>query len=145
MPHIDPTRMVELALGHDASHNDVSAWQHIGVCERCQEELRLTTWVITAARSVQEPDLLACPPERVWQHIAQELAEPREATPPSPAASRCGPPAVSADARHRRSPGARSRRTPLACGLLASLLIVWWRRRKRSFRPSESASDHPPV
>lgn len=146
MPHVDPTRMVELALGNDVSPDDISALRHIAVCERCREELSLMTRVVTAARSVEESDLPADPPRRVWRRITRELAGPDEAAPPPPAVPLRGLAAVPAGSRHTsRSPGSRRRRHRLACGLLTGVLIVWWRSRKRPPRPSGPAADHPPV
>ncbi|MGX1267386.1 hypothetical protein [Streptomyces phaeoluteigriseus] len=147
MPHVDPTHMAELALGNDASDNDVRALRHIAVCKRCREELTLMTRIVTAVRSVEESDLLASPPEQVWQRISQELAETDGATPPPQVMSRREiPPVARADSRHTtRSPGTRRRRTRLAYVLLTGILIVWWRSRRRSSPPSGTAADHPPV
>lgn len=118
MPHVDPPHLLELALGNGASHDDKRAHRHIAVCGRCRDELGRMTRLVTAARSVQESDLPAAPPERVWRHVAQELADPPPASAP-------------ADARRTgRSPDIRRGRARLACGLLVCALLVWWHRRE---------------
>lgn len=146
MPHVDPTHMVALALGNDASHNDVSALQHLSVCKRCREELSLVLRVVAAARSIQEADLPASPPERVWQRITRELAESDEATAqPSASSLRRLSAAPAASRPTSRSPGTRHGRTSLAYVLLTGIVILWWRSRRRSRRPSGSATDQPSV
>ncbi|MFD9024136.1 hypothetical protein ACFVY5_06395, partial [Streptomyces parvulus] len=85
MPHVDPARLVEMALGNDAGHDDVGALQHVAACGPCREELHLMTRVVLAARGVEEADLPTAPPARVWQRIAQGLSEEAaEPTTPPP-------------------------------------------------------------
>jgi hypothetical protein len=75
---------VELALGHvTASEEDAGALRHIEQCERCRDQLRTMTRVVTAARTAQLVDLPAAPPERVWQRITHDLSH----RPPAPRAS----------------------------------------------------------
>lgn len=134
MPHVDPTHLVELALGADVSDNDVGALRHIAACERCWEELNLMTRVVIAARGVEEPDLPAAPPERVWQRIMEELGEGEEPAAPRATSLRRVP---AADPhRTSRSPDTQHRRARLALGLLTGVVVVWWWGRNRSRRPS---------
>ncbi|MEU6105551.1 hypothetical protein [Streptomyces flaveolus] len=129
MPHVDPTRLVELALGNGVSPHDTSAWQHIAVCKRCRDDLSRMTRVVTAARAVEERDLSAAPPERVWRRITAELTDTTEATPPSSATPPHGLP--------RPAPVTGRRTARLTCCLFTGVLFVWWRiRRGSSLSPS---------
>jgi anti-sigma factor RsiW len=56
--------------------------RHVERCDRCRDELRMMTRVVTAARSAQLEDMPASPPELVWQRITQGLS--RESAPPRP-------------------------------------------------------------
>jgi hypothetical protein len=90
--HVDPTRLMELALGHGAVPGDASL-RHLAGCGHCREELRRTIRVVDAALGVQERDLPAAPPERVWQHIAEGIATADgTAVPPAPRSSASAPP-----------------------------------------------------
>ncbi|MCX4854207.1 hypothetical protein OG426_51985 [Streptomyces canus] len=73
MPHVEPAHLMELALGNDISSDDPGGLQHIAACDRCREDLSQITRVVAAARDVEESDLPSTPPERVWQHITQQL------------------------------------------------------------------------
>ncbi|MER5476235.1 hypothetical protein ABT026_04500 [Streptomyces sp. NPDC002734] len=86
MAHVDPTRLMDIALGHEAPADD-PVLRHLARCARCREELRRTALVVAAARGVQERDVPVAPPDRVWRRIAEGLAQP-EATP----APQVGPP-----------------------------------------------------
>jgi hypothetical protein len=131
--------MVELALGNGVPDDD-AALRHIAVCERCREELSLITRVVTAARGIEEPDLPAAPPERLWRRVARELAAADAATAPSPAMPPGRLPGTSAGPRPTgRSPAGRRRTTRSVLGLLAGFSIVWWWSRNRSGR--RPASD----
>ncbi|MFE2277400.1 hypothetical protein ACFXAE_09040 [Streptomyces sp. NPDC059454] len=130
---MDPAHMVELALGNGAPDDDAGALRHIAGCERCREELSLVTRVVTAARRVEEPDLPAAPPERVWRRIARELTGADATTAPSPATPPGGLPGTPAGPRPTgRSPAGRRRTTRPVLGLLAGFSIVWWWSRNRS-------------
>ncbi|MCX5254620.1 hypothetical protein OOK27_10565 [Streptomyces canus] len=114
MPHVEPAHLMELALGNDISSNDPGALQHIAACNRCREELRQITRVVVSARGVEESDLPAAPPERVWHHITQELS----ATEKTPA-----PPPV------KWAHGLHGRTIRCALGFLAGIAFVrWWSR-----------------
>lgn len=83
MAHVDPADLVEIALGHQVSGDDVRAFRHIAVCTRCRDELHCLARVVTAARSVEAADMPATPSERVWQQITRELSR-ADASPAEP-------------------------------------------------------------
>lgn len=131
MPHVDPARLVEMALGNDVTHDDVGALQHLAACGRCREELHLMTRVVMAARGVEEPDLPSAPPAHVWQRITQGLSESDEPAAPAPE-HLAGPPATETVAReHPRGRSPATGAAALALGLLAGVAVVRWRRRGR--------------
>ncbi|KUN13868.1 hypothetical protein AQI96_07940 [Streptomyces canus] len=121
---------MELALGNDISSNDPGALQHIAACNRCREELRQITRVVVSARGVEESDLPAAPPERVWHHITQELSATEKTPARPPVTPAHGPSAASAEPRRaRRSTAPRVRTIRYALGLLAGIAFVrWWSR-----------------
>ncbi|GGT83942.1 hypothetical protein [Streptomyces coeruleorubidus] len=83
MAHVEPAHLVELALRNTPpTDDDVEALRHVERCDRCRDELRMMTRVVTAARSAELVDLPTAPPERVWQRITQGLS--RESAPPRP-------------------------------------------------------------
>ncbi|MFJ5281107.1 hypothetical protein [Streptomyces parvulus] len=133
MPHVDPARLVELALGNDAAHDDVSALQHVAACGPCREELRLMTRVVLAARGVEEADLPTAPPARVWQRIAQGLSEEAaEPTTPPPDGGDSPPSPTPAARDHTRGRSPARDAMALALGLGAGAAVVrYWRRRNR--------------
>lgn len=130
MPHVEPARLMELALGNDIANNDVSALRHIAACKRCWEELSLMTRVVIAARDVEESDLPTAPPERVWQRITQEMSENEKTAPPPRVKSVRSPSTASAEPRRTsRSMETYGRPVPLALGLLAGIAFAcWWSR-----------------
>ncbi|WP_149550863.1 hypothetical protein [Streptomyces marokkonensis] len=134
MPHVDPTHLVELALGNGVSHHDVSALQHIAVCPRCWEELSLMTRIVNAARGVEEPDLPTAPPDRVWQRITEELTGTDAPAAPPPATPLRGHHPSWASPHAGRLPGVRCRRAGPVLGLAAGLALLWWWHRTRSGR-----------
>ncbi len=75
MAHVEPSRLVELALGHMSfGEEDLAGPRHIQGCARCRDELRLLARVVAAARGARVADLPAAPPERVWRDIVRELS-----------------------------------------------------------------------
>jgi anti-sigma factor RsiW len=81
--HVEPAHLVELALRNTPpTDDDAEAMRHVERCDRCRDELRMMTRVVTAARSAQLEDMPASPPELVWQRITQGLS--RESAPPRP-------------------------------------------------------------
>ncbi|GAA2415864.1 hypothetical protein [Streptomyces coeruleofuscus] len=89
MVHVEPAHLVELALRNTPpTDDDAEALRHVERCDRCRDELRMMTRVVTAARSAELVDLSAAPPERVWQRITQDLS--RESAPARPPPSPLG-------------------------------------------------------
>ncbi|MGW5639062.1 hypothetical protein [Streptomyces sp. NPDC003832] len=80
MTHLDPARLVELALGAEASAEDDAALRHIALCVWCRQELTRTSRVVRTAASVELSDLPTVPPDRIWERIRQELSEATEAS-----------------------------------------------------------------
>lgn len=133
MNHVGPAHLAELALGNDASNDDVSALRHIDACIRCERELNRMTRVVAAARSVEERDLPTAHPEQVWRRITQELSLAGEAAPPPVGVGRL-----------RRALPARGHRagfsgnvptrtaTRLVLGVSLTVAVIWWSRRPRA-------------
>lgn len=125
MPHVEPAHLMELALGNDISSDDPGALRHIAACDRCREELSLITRVVVSARGVEESDLPAAPPERVWQHITQELSATEKTHGLSMASAESH--------RTRRSTNPHGRTLRYALGLLAGIAFVrWWSRGRQA-------------
>ncbi|MEV3973647.1 hypothetical protein AB0K68_36910 [Streptomyces sp. NPDC050698] len=83
MAHVEPAQLVELALRNAAPTDaDAEALRHIERCDRCRDDLRMLTRVVTAARAAHLVDLPTAPPERVWQRITRDLSQ--EPDPPRP-------------------------------------------------------------
>ncbi|GAA2287208.1 hypothetical protein GCM10010234_28770 [Streptomyces hawaiiensis] len=84
MAHVEPPHLVELALGNATPTDaDAEALRHIEQCDRCADDLRALTRLVTAARTAQLADLATAPPERVWQRISEDLSPgPNTAGPP---------------------------------------------------------------
>lgn len=123
MTHVDPSHLVELALGNaPRTPADTEALDHIDRCARCRDDLRTLTRVVEAARTAELVDLPAQPPEHVWRRITRDLsAEP------------------TAPERPRRTPD-RRKRTLLALLALATA-AAHCRRRARARR---RATPHLP-
>ncbi|MFJ9700345.1 hypothetical protein [Streptomyces fradiae] len=146
VPHVEPTHLAEIALGNgNSSCDDAEALRHVAGCGHCREELRRLARVVAAARAVEERDLPAAPPERVWRGVVRGLAAqerpsatdgaapaadgsasaaapaPRPVQPPPRRAPT--PPAPPPDPG---APTARRRGALAALGLLACALVVWW-------------------
>lgn len=81
MRHPDFAELVELALAQGEDSESPLAG-HLGHCPRCRAELGELRRVVVAARSVSPDDLLAPPPDRVWEGISAQLA--RDAMPGEP-------------------------------------------------------------
>ena len=78
MPHLEPDRLVLLALGEDP--RDVSMTEHLLDCEMCRRELDDLRTVAGVGRRTQDLRELPPPPPRVWSAIAQATAgTPRRA------------------------------------------------------------------
>lgn len=132
MGHVEPSHLVELALGHTGSDEDVSALWHVASCPRCREELKLMTRVVAAARGTEASDLPAAPPERVWQRIAQELSTDADRIPhPRGRAARRSGAQRFRGVRRKRAAGTGTRDgflvLVLVGGALLVLLVRWVR------------------
>lgn len=129
MGHVEPSHLVELALGHTSSDEDVSALRHVASCTRCREELKLMTRVVAAARGAEVSDLPAAPPERVWQRIAHELSHEAD-RPPHPRGrhARGSAPERVCRVRRERAVGIATREGFLVLGLVAGVLLARWLR-----------------
>jgi hypothetical protein len=89
VPHMDPYRLIVLALSEETEDRNES--DHLTRCEGCRHEIRALRHVAGLGSQARELRKLPSPPEHVWQAI---------------------------EARQRRLPGAtragrpRPRRTP---------------------------------
>ncbi|MFG3073225.1 hypothetical protein [Streptomyces sp. NPDC048225] len=137
MGHVDPSHLMELALGHTSGEDDDGALRHVASCSRCRGELLRMTRVVTAARGAQVPDLPVSPPERVWQRIAREafrtddgLPRPREHSPHPSAEQQAG------TVRLRRATGTGTRTGLLALAAAAAVLLRRWLRARTGRAPA---------
>ncbi|MFJ8631978.1 hypothetical protein [Streptomyces sp. NPDC093568] len=80
MAHLEPARLVELALGSTTLSEDTEALRHVSTCRPCREQLRRMARVVVLARSVDAADLPIAPLGRVWQRITRELSRTTEWT-----------------------------------------------------------------
>ncbi|MER8222837.1 hypothetical protein ABTZ58_20090 [Streptomyces sp. NPDC094143] len=126
MTHVDPSHLVELALGSaPRTPADTEALDHIDRCARCRDDLLTMTRVVEAARTAELIDLPAQPPEHVWRRIARDLsAEP------------------TAPERLRRTPDHR-KYALLALPALATVAAVTAARCSRHRRLTQGASQEP--
>jgi len=74
VPHLDPDRLVDLALFDSAAEPEESA--HLDVCAGCRTEIGSLQHVATLGKETQELRDLPAPPESVWAGIAAATAEP---------------------------------------------------------------------
>ncbi|MCL7428030.1 hypothetical protein [Streptomyces sp. YS415] len=82
MTHVDHAHLLELALGNAGRSDDAVALQHLAVCVLCRQELTRVTRVVSAASDIDLSDLATPPPERLWERIQRELAEPPDRAKP---------------------------------------------------------------
>ncbi|MFG2036716.1 anti-sigma factor domain-containing protein [Dactylosporangium sp. NPDC048998] len=104
MPHLEPERLVLLALGEETL--DLRENGHLDTCERCRADVDSLRDVAGLGRQTQRLRELPPPPERVWQRIRAELATPRADT--APATERPATP------REDTAPGTERSGTPRA-------------------------------
>lgn len=78
MSHLDPDRLVILALGESTA--DASESVHLGDCAGCQTEIDELRHVAGLSAETQDLRDLPPPPDRVWQGIAAETTASRSAT-----------------------------------------------------------------
>ncbi|MFF5371464.1 hypothetical protein [Streptomyces sp. NPDC013187] len=85
MAHVEPAHLVELALRNAGPTDaDAEALRHIEQCDRCGDDLRALTRLVTAARTAHLVDLPTAPPERVWRRISGDLSPETDAPGPPP-------------------------------------------------------------
>jgi anti-sigma-K factor RskA len=75
MPHVDPDRLAQLALG-EPSDGEPDGVVHVDACPDCRADLdSLVDMVARLGESTIRPADVTPPPERIWRAIAAELAE----------------------------------------------------------------------
>ncbi|OWA11855.1 hypothetical protein B9W62_07280 [Streptomyces sp. CS113] len=129
MGHVEPSHLVELALGHVSGAEDADALRHVASCPRCRGELAETTRVVAAARGARAGDLPAAPPERVWQRVTQEVFRRADRL-PHPGEHPAGRPAPEGKrgVRSLRTVGSGAREGFFALALATGVLLVRWLR-----------------
>ncbi|MER7282559.1 anti-sigma factor [Dactylosporangium sp. NPDC000244] len=115
MPHLEPERLVLLALGEEALEQHETG--HLNACEQCRAEMDSLRNVAGLGRQASRLRALPPPPEHVWQRIRAELAASgRDQPPPAvslhtdPPPARPDPP-TAPDQEKVREPGGTSART----------------------------------
>lgn len=73
MQHLDPDRLVLLALSESSAEQDESV--HLAGCAGCQGEFDAIKYVADVGAETQSLRDLPPPPERVWAGIAADVAE----------------------------------------------------------------------
>ncbi|GGU83868.1 hypothetical protein GCM10010275_18940 [Streptomyces litmocidini] len=146
--HLGAHELVDLVL---APEGPLPPWarEHLDRCPHCRRELDELREVVRAARAVATEDVLAPPPDRVWQAIAAELglgaeerrgpserhpADPRKKSRdggPRPVDTACErPPGTGLPPRRRRAwPSRRTGLLAAAClavGAVAGSATTWW-------------------
>ncbi|AGL19143.1 anti-sigma factor [Actinoplanes sp. N902-109] len=125
MPHLDPDRLVLIALGEQDP--SVTESEHLRHCTVCGADLDATRATVSAGRETQHLHELTAPPEDLWARIAGSAF----ATIPSPNGHAPVAPARS------RSAGRRGRRLVLAAAAVVVLAaaagvgILWSGRHPR--------------
>jgi len=115
VPHVDPDRLMLLALGEGSP--DPADAAHLDHCSTCRDELDAVRHVTEIARDGETLRQLPAPPAALWDRIAAEAfagSDAPGAPAPAPGAPAPGP----ADDRHRW----RGRWRPLL--LAAAALVV---------------------
>ncbi|MGX1225969.1 hypothetical protein RKD42_007228 [Streptomyces ambofaciens] len=133
MGHVDPSHLVELALGHASGDADVGALRHVASCPRCRGELARLTRVVSASRGARVSDLPVAPPERVWQRIVHEVFKEGD-----------GPP-LPRERPTRRSVGGRglggARGALLTLAPAAVFVLVRWLRTRAGRGPARPSCE----
>jgi hypothetical protein len=117
--HMDPDRLVILALGESSEDSDESA--HLAGCEHCRTEIDAIRHIADVSAETQGLTALPPPPDRVWQNIAAEVARSRPETPVT-AAPATTPPVVR-DLTVARSRRRVPRRLPLLLTAAAAAIL----------------------
>ncbi|QSB14123.1 anti-sigma factor [Natronosporangium hydrolyticum] len=113
MPHLDPDRLVLIAIGDGVSDGGETA--HLDGCPQCRAELGDLREVAGHAADARQLRELPAPPERVWQGI---LAQVTEAPTVAATESRTGPSTEAPDRPPPHRASVRSRRWPESARLL---------------------------
>jgi hypothetical protein len=74
VPHLDPDRLVLLALSEDVADDTESV--HLATCAGCRSEIDELKQVAELGAETQDVRTLPPPPERVWAGIAAAVAPP---------------------------------------------------------------------
>ncbi|GAA2513841.1 anti-sigma factor [Winogradskya humida] len=74
MEHLDPDRLVLLALSEDRGEPGES--MHLAVCAGCRSDLESLHHVATLAAEGKSLGEQPAPPDRVWQAIEAQIAQP---------------------------------------------------------------------
>ncbi|WP_433216054.1 anti-sigma factor domain-containing protein [Dactylosporangium sp. CS-047395] len=90
MPHLEPERLVLLALGEETL--DQHETGHLDVCEQCRGEMDSLRIVAGLGRQTSRLRDLPPPPEHVWHRIRAELAASDRALPPPAVTLHTDPP-----------------------------------------------------
>ncbi len=104
MQHLDPDRLVILALGEDAV--DAAESDHLAGCTDCRTEIDAMRHVAELSAETQDLRDLPPPPDRLWQNIAAAVSVPRPGPAAAPLAAVPTPPPV------RRPDGTERRGRP---------------------------------
>ncbi|MGW1139709.1 hypothetical protein [Streptomyces zhihengii] len=76
VPHLTHDLLADLVLGNAAAGGADEALRHLARCGDCRGRLARLDRVVAAAHGIEEPDLPAAPPERVWREILRKLTPP---------------------------------------------------------------------
>ncbi|MFD0582079.1 hypothetical protein [Dactylosporangium darangshiense] len=78
MPHLEPERLVLLALGEEAL--DQHETGHLDACDQCRADMDSLRNVAGLGRQTQRLRELPPPPEHVWRRIRASWPPPGAAT-----------------------------------------------------------------
>jgi hypothetical protein len=81
VPHLDPDRLVLLALSEDTADSGESA--HLESCAGCQGEIDALKHVAALGAETQGLRVLPPPPEHVWEKIKTQIPSSVRAQPPA--------------------------------------------------------------
>jgi hypothetical protein len=82
VPHLDPDRLVLLALTEDDA--DDAEVAHLAICAGCRAEIDALKEVAELGSETQDLRELPAPPERVWSGITAAIAKPVSVRAPEP-------------------------------------------------------------
>lgn len=120
MQHLDPDRLVILALGESAADSTESV--HLVDCAGCRAEIDALQHVAGLSAQTQDLHELPPPPDRVWQGIMAEVAATR--SPPGEPDRHVVPLRAASRARGVRSRGIPRWLPPILAAAAAAVLAV---------------------